>query len=414
MLKYLKLKNFKSHKDTYIEFCQGVNVIRGNPRSGKTNVFRGGLWLFTNRPTGGAILSNFAGEEADVEVEVGLWEGGSIGLKKHVVINKEGKKEVKDRKGEEDSKAIYTLDGSEYKAISTDVPDLIERKLNLSELNFQKQLDKHFLVTSSPGEIARTINKITKLEPVDARISRLTSKVNSGNREVRLLEEQAGEIERELSKYSDIEETGKIVQRLQTVVQELEEKDKQSIELRGLISKTEVVDYEISELDSFLEVEAIVRDIEEIDQELGQLQRRSDLLNRIQALGVEIKEAHSVLDIGHVVDGIGEIDERMSGLQAQLVSLEQIQEMNEELTNLTAMETELKPIYERLEEIDEQISLCDELCEIQSLDLLLIQLGIEEEEARQVYVALIEQLGKCPTCFSPADPKLLKQIMENI
>jgi len=414
VLKYLKLKNFKSHKETLLEFCSGVNVIRGNPRSGKTNIFRAGLWLFTNRPTGGEILSNFVDGGGDVEVEVGLWEGGKVGLKKHVVINKEGKKEVKDRKGEEDSKAIYTLDGNEYKAFATDVPDLIQRKLNLTELNFQKQLDKHFLVTSPPGEIARTLNRITKLEPVDARIKRLTSKVNSGNREVRLLEEQAGEIESEITKYSDIEETGKIVQQLQTVAQRLEEKDKQSIELRGLISKTEVVDYEISELDSFLEVEAIVCGIEEIDQELEQLQSRSDLLNQIHDWGVKIEVANSVLEMDQVVDRIDEIDKRIDSIQVELTLLIQIQEMNEELTNLVSIGGELEPIYEHLEEIDEQISLCNALCEIQALDLGTKDLVREEEEARQAYVALIKKLGKCPTCFSPANPKLLERIMENV
>lgn len=414
MLKYLREKNFKSHKDTLIEFCQGVNILRGDPRSGKTNIFRGADWLFTNRPTGGEIFSNFAGDEGDVEVEVGLWEGGKVGLKKHIVINKEGKKEVKDRKGEEDSKAIYTLDGNEYKSFASDVPDLILRKLNLTDLNFQKQLDKHFLVTSPPGEIARTINKITKLEPVDARISRLTSKVNSGNREVKLLKKQAEEKKEELFRYSDIEETGEIIQRLQTAARELEKKNKQSVELRGLISKTEVVDYEIGELDSFLEVEAIVRDIEEIDQELEQLQRQSALLNRIHDLGIKIDGARSVLEVEKEVTKIGKMDERMNSLQAQLISLEQIQEMNEELADLITVEAELKPVYARLEEIDEQISLCDALNEIQDLNLILIDLGKEEEESRQVYVAFIEQLGKCPTCFSPANPTLLKRIMGNI
>jgi len=414
VLKYLKLKNFKSHKDTLLEFCPTVNVLRGNPRSGKTNIFRAADWLFTNRPTGGGMLSDFVEGMGDVEVEAGFWEGGEIGLKKHIVINKEGKKEVKDRKGEEDSKAIYTLNGNEYKTIATDVPDLIKKKLNLTELNFQKQLDKHFLITSSPGEIARTVNKVTKLEPVDARISRLTSKVNSGNREVRLLEEQAGEIERDVSKYSDIGETEKIVQQLQFVVQELEEKDKQSIELRNLIGRTEGIVGEVKELNKFLEVEAVVSEIEKIDRKLEQLQHQSDLLNRVQELDVEIKAACFVLEVEQVVGKIEEIDERVSSLQAELTSLEQIQEMNEELTDLTTMESELRPICDRLEEVNKQVRLCDALYEIQTLDLEITTLSKGEEDIQQAYTALIKKLGKCPTCFSPASPELLTQIMENI
>jgi hypothetical protein len=65
---------------------------------------------------------------------------------------------------------------------------MVQRALRISELNVQKQLDEPFLVTSSAGEVAKTINRITRLEMVDNWVSDLTSKINSINREKERLE----------------------------------------------------------------------------------------------------------------------------------------------------------------------------------------------------------------------------------
>ena len=108
-----------------------------------------------------------------------------VTLSKDVRINKKGEKVVTGQK--------YTIDqgalgNHNFEGFSTSVPDQIEETLNLSELNIQEQFDIPFLVMTSPGEIARTINRITKLEKVDEWVSKLTTKVNQNNTKIKLLE----------------------------------------------------------------------------------------------------------------------------------------------------------------------------------------------------------------------------------
>ncbi len=39
-LKSLRLENFQSHKDLYVEFSDGLNIITGTNNAGKTAIFR--------------------------------------------------------------------------------------------------------------------------------------------------------------------------------------------------------------------------------------------------------------------------------------------------------------------------------------------------------------------------------------
>jgi len=178
MFKTLKIENFKSHKDTKIDFHPNVNVIIGDPQSGKTNIIRGLLLLAKNRPSGGDFLPHFAGDKGTTKISLSFPDSPSVKLIKQVGVGKEGPQV-------EDSK--YVIGDKVYKGFGKSIPDVITDVLNLGDLNIQKQLDVPFLITSSPGEVARTINRITKLEQVDGWVSDLTSKVNKTNMEIRSL-----------------------------------------------------------------------------------------------------------------------------------------------------------------------------------------------------------------------------------
>ena len=60
MIKSIHLKNFQSHKDTLIEFDQGVNVIVGQSDVGKSAILRAIAWVCTNKPSGDEFISSWA------------------------------------------------------------------------------------------------------------------------------------------------------------------------------------------------------------------------------------------------------------------------------------------------------------------------------------------------------------------
>ena len=179
MIKSLEIKNFQSHEHTKLDFHHGINVICGKSTSGKTAIIRALRWVCFNRPAGLRFLSNFT-ENGTCEVILKK-ENGSVGLRK-------------DSKGAE-----YTLDGSRhFSKLSTNLPDHVVETINLSEINFQDQLEQHFLITDTPGQVAATINKLTKIENVDEWVSGLTTDINSCTREILILNNQIDEHSKQL------------------------------------------------------------------------------------------------------------------------------------------------------------------------------------------------------------------------
>jgi exonuclease SbcC len=139
MLQKLLIKNYQSHKDSTLEFTDGINVIVGSSDSGKSAILRAIRWIIFNRPLGSNYIRK-GEDECHVQLE-----------------NARGK--VSRSKGKISQ---YIINGDIFKAIGTDVPDSIRDVVNIHDINIQKQLDSHFLVLGSGGEIA---SKLMNLFP---------------------------------------------------------------------------------------------------------------------------------------------------------------------------------------------------------------------------------------------------------
>ena len=159
MINSLQIKNFQSHKNTKLEFSEGVNVILGPSDSGKSAVMKALKWAINNRPSGDKICSWWGGE---TEVKI-LTDEGIITRKK----DKSDEYRLGDPLGE--YKDLI------FKAFGLTVPEEISSTLNISEVNIQNQADAHFLISKTPGEVAAHFNKVARLDKIDI----ATNNVNS-------------------------------------------------------------------------------------------------------------------------------------------------------------------------------------------------------------------------------------------
>ena len=185
MLETLDILNFRSHTDTHFEFSSGVNAIVGNPDSGKTNCLRSLIWLLTNRPLGFRFHSQFSDDPTMVTAQFSGEESMTLGKTK--------------------TKSMYQIGGENLRSIGSDVPEEIQRAANMTELNIQSQLSKPFLICNSSGEVAKTFNRITRLEKPDQAISALTTDINTKNKELKTLEMQKIVIVNEITKLGDVQ-----------------------------------------------------------------------------------------------------------------------------------------------------------------------------------------------------------------
>jgi exonuclease SbcC len=154
MLNSIQLHNFQSHRDTRLDFADGVNVIIGSSDSGKTAVLRALNWVVNNRPGGDAFRSRRGGDTI-VEVEL---SGMSVVRKKTDRVN-----------SYQISAGGKTVTDTVFKAMGAGVPAEVEKALGLTAVNIQYQLDSPFLLSSdwSPGQVAEYLNEVAGLDVID-------------------------------------------------------------------------------------------------------------------------------------------------------------------------------------------------------------------------------------------------------
>ena len=159
MLKTLALKNFQSHEDTEVELHLGVNVFVGSSDSGKSALLRALRWLTMNRPSGESFRSHWGG---DTEVVLELEDGTSVSRKK----------------GREN---IYRLNDLVFKAFGNEVPEEVATALRLDGINVQRQLDAPYLLSETPGEVARQLNSVVRLDDIDTAATRINGIIRGAN-----------------------------------------------------------------------------------------------------------------------------------------------------------------------------------------------------------------------------------------
>jgi len=182
MIKSLTLQNFQSHKQSSLEFDPGVNVIIGPSDSGKTAIIRALRWLVWNRPSGDAFRSTWGG---DTDVLI---------LIENCLLSR--------RKGKTDQ---YFLEDTEFKAFGKEVPAEIIQALNLNEINLQQQLDSPFLLTSTPGEVAKHFNKIAHLDQIDEGNSKVQKWIREIEQDISSSNKQLIQFTEDLEKFEHLD-----------------------------------------------------------------------------------------------------------------------------------------------------------------------------------------------------------------
>ena len=163
MVKEIRLKNFQAHKDTTLELHPGVNVITGSSNSGKSSILRAVNWVVHNRPSGDAFVSHWARNEKGKQTSNTLAslvkDSGIITRTKSATTGN-----------------TYSIDDKVLEAIGLDVPEEVDKAINFTEVNTQRQHDAPFLLSETPGEVARFFNKIVHFDAIDRYMSSIESK----------------------------------------------------------------------------------------------------------------------------------------------------------------------------------------------------------------------------------------------
>ena len=285
MLKSLHLLNFQSHRDTHLEFDPGVNIIVGPSDSGKTAIIRALRWLVWNRPSGDAMRSTWGG---DTRVEIAVDNLGIVRQKA-----KEGDKYYIVKS------LLESTTDQIFKAFGTTVPEEITQALNLNEINLQQQLDRPFLLDSSPGEVAKHFNKVAHLDQIDEGLRRVQKWIRDIEQDISSKDKQLEQSNEDLESFEHLEKFEievEVIERMESeMIQQVNHKrvlDKLCLDLtvvEDLIEEQNKITAAGPLVDTILDWYATIEGIKQLVDKL------KELTGEIYAVEDEIEQESEIL-----------------------------------------------------------------------------------------------------------------------
>ena len=294
MIDKLSLTNFQAHKKSELEFCPGVNAIIGESDEGKTSIIRALYWASQNKPSGGDFISDFSKRgECSSTIVV---EGNEVTRFKNKTKNE------------------YRVNNQPFKALGKGgIPEEVHKVIDLTELNFQNQMDSPFLLSNNGGEVARYLNDIVNLNVIDESLKKINSKVNACAQQIKGKEAEMVENEKELE----------MLNWISLAEQELQQLEDDYYECKEAESKQEYLIDTLEECDDLVEKLERFRDHDQEEYEIRLLleeykcyktgldifdEFKSDLNSvkaiktRIDSLPLNKKEIESIVSLHSLID----------------------------------------------------------------------------------------------------------------
>jgi DNA repair ATPase RecN len=237
MISSLKIQNFECWKEAEFKFSTGVNVIVAKPGihasdCGKSSIIRAIQWVTTNQPADDSMMSQWLDSKGETIVEIIFDSGDTV-------------KRLRSK-----SKNLYYLNNQEFAAFGRgNVPEEIQKVVNFSDINIQTQAESFFLLKETPGEIARYLNQIVRLDKIDSSQSYADNKIRQLNNLITNTQNYYVEKRKELKSLKWVKEADIEIQKAVSIEKELQHKSNRLVQLDTLLHRIQETSEEISTME---------------------------------------------------------------------------------------------------------------------------------------------------------------------
>lgn len=256
---------YEAHPGSVMELSPGLTVLFGDNDQGKSSLGRALKWPVTNTPRGEEMIPWTGDKRAEVTVDT---DKGTVTRAKAKGINE------------------YLVNGETYKALGSNVPEEVTEVLNLDETNIQAQVDQYFLLTASPGVVAKRINEAAGIAESDAAIKYTNELIGEAKKETTKLKEEIKNHNLYLATHERmIEEATKVFNELSSTEEFITDTNAHLTKARSL---SEQVKTSTQTLADFPEYDHILERIGEIDELERQVEKRNEFVRGAGNLSVQI------------------------------------------------------------------------------------------------------------------------------
>lgn len=221
MFKKAAFQNFQCWKKYAVTFGK-ITVFVGESDLGKSALIRGLRWLCLNQPLG----DDFIGD----------WKNApfacvKLSLDQNTIISR--------KRGKKCGNYYQINKNKPLRAFKNGVPDTVYEKLNVSDVNFQTQLDAPYWFLESPVEVSRRLNAIINLEAIDRTLENAARKVRDAKSDVKHSVERLRDAKESHAELEWVVEAGEKLQRLESLqkrIVKLEKRIDLATECRKIVS----------------------------------------------------------------------------------------------------------------------------------------------------------------------------------
>lgn len=360
IMKYLKkvtLKNFQSHKESALEFNEGLNVIVGPSDSGKSAIIRGIKWALYNEPSG-----NYFIREGETECSVTLEFSDNTKVKRlrtkskntYILYDKEGKEFIFEGFGTGVPQEI--IDQIGIKKIYLDSTDS-------SAINIGEQLEGAFLLSNKTSTRASAIGRLIGVNVIDDALKNTLRDLRNASISKKNLDEKILKLEKEIEEYAYLDNLSLRLKELETMESLINKLNIKKEHLINISSEYKEIKHEIeiitSELDNLKHIEILEKILKKADILCKELKHFILRKNNLVRLKDEINNSISIInDLKDIakVKNIYNILLDITNKKTYLLKLEcQINDCTKSIAVFTLMNSKLATlsnVYKKIDKVE--------------------------------------------------------------
>jgi len=332
MIKQAELFNLQPHKYSLLDFCNGVNIIKGRSHSGKSSIVRGFKWAITDNPRGDDLRNDNTPDNESFAVALLFSEGTYISREKN------HNKKVN----------LYRLSDSEepLSAIRTHVPDEVKQITKMGASNIREQ-GGYFLLKETPGQAAKKLNKVVGIQIIDEKKAKIKRIILDYSSRIKVLDSQieSSKSDLEQDKYKNIEKINNTVLNIERLNKKYSKKEDQFNHVQEILESINIKESVISSFNKTISHEKQILHIRKKIVSSEEMRRKitdvSSLNDAVEDLELEISEHEEIISFEEDIKSIRSKIKRAENLHSAISEIKRLYKdiENKRLVVAHAMQT---------------------------------------------------------------------------